>query len=380
MTDEIDIEQWACGSVQQELPAAKAYRARLWDGDGFDEKRLIKDASPTGAQVLDAFGRHPVNEYVLLLLDRDGVREIAPGEVVEIAGRRVERFFAFRTDRLWFGAFNDQRFPWGAPDISEDMLRLIFKVDDHHQIFLTRQAEPDWVLNPGDTVSLDNEGLERLFTRKGIWELLVQGVILTFNTPKVVVKDALIKAGIDPDKGWTAILKFVGLPKEPVDLNDTIDLSRRGIEKLWLRPNHVNNGEASSGLHRVFSLREEDVRFLESRGIVWDTLIEGRKRWFIWRAYQLPDGYRQSTTDIAVLIPPTYPAAQLDMFYCAPHLQLAAGRKIAATESRETISGVSYQRWSRHRDGNTAWNPATDSLITHIALIEDAILREVEGG
>lgn len=377
--DEIDIEQWACSEARQELPIARAYRVRLWDGDDFDDKRLIKDSTPTGAQILDVFDRHPVNEYVLLLLDHHGLHEIAPDEVIDIAGRRAKRFFAFHTDRLWFGAFNDQRFPWGAGKISEDMLRLVFDVDEHHHIVLTQDGEPDCTLQTGDNVSLANEGLERFFTRKSVWKLLVQGVTLSFDTPLVVVKDALVKAGIDPDKGWTAILKFVGLPKEPVCLNDTIDLSRKGIEKLWLRPNHVNNGDAA-GPQRAFTLLEEDVRFLESRGAVWDTLIEGGKRWFVWKAYQLPDGYRQIITDVAVLVPPTYPAAQLDMFYCAPHLQLVDGRRIPATESRETINGVSYQRWSRHRDPRTAWNPAMDSLITHIALIEDAILREVEGG
>ncbi|MEO1700630.1 MAG: multiubiquitin domain-containing protein [Pseudomonadota bacterium] len=378
-SNEIDIEQWARGGAQEQLIAATAYRVRLWDGDDFDEKRLIPDRSPTGTQILDAFDRYPVNEHVLLLLDRDGLHEIAPNQVIDIAGRGAERFFAFRTDRLWFGAFNDQRFPWGAPQISENMLRLIFRVSDRQEIVVTRAGEPDSILVPDDKVSLDDEGLERLFTRKSAWKLLVQGVTLTFDTPVIVVKDALIKAGIDPDMGWTAVLKFAGLPKEPVDLNDTIDLSRKGIEKLWLRPNHVNNGEAPSGLSRAFNLRDADVHFLEGRAAIWETLTHGTKRWFVLRGYELPAGYVQGVVDIAVLIPPTYPAAQLDMFYCAPHLQLANGRRIPATESRETIAGVSYQRWSRHRDARTAWNPATDSLVTHVALIEDAILREVEG-
>ena len=356
MTEDIDIEEWARSSADDPLPAANGFRIRLWDGDGFDEKRRLADATPTGAQVLDAFGRHPVNEYVLLLLDRDGLNEVAPDEIIQIGDRRAERFFAFRTDRLWFGAMNDKRFPWGKPTISETILRLVFRVP------------------------LDDAGLERLFTRKSVWKLLVQGVTLTFDTPKILVKDALVKAGLDPDRGWTAILKFVGLPKEPVALTDTIDLSRKGIEKLWLRPNHVNNGEAPSGLHRAFSLRDEDILYLSQRSLEWDAVVDGGQRWFILRNYPLPPGYRQHEVDIAVLIPPTYPAASLDMFFCAPHLSLVSGRTIPCTQTHQAISGVSFQRWSRHRHADTVWNPAVDSLITHIALIDDAITREVEGG
>ncbi|MEL6951086.1 MAG: multiubiquitin domain-containing protein [Pseudomonadota bacterium] len=377
MMDEIDIETWARGNAQSPLPVANGYLVRLWDGDGFDEKRRIADATPTGAQVLEAFGRHPVNAYVLLLLDRTGLHEVTPDEVIDIGDRRAERFFAFRSDRLWLASLDDQRFPWGASSITEDLLRLIFRVPTERQIVLSREHEPDCVLEVGQSVDLDSAGVERLFTRPATWKLLVQGVTLSFSTPKIVVRDALIKAGLDPDSGWTAILKFVGLPKEPVGLGDVIDLSRKGIEKLWLRPNHVNNGEAPSGLRRDFSVREEDEAFLQERGLSWEALVDLGQRWCVLRAYPLPTGYRQSEVDIAVLIPPTYPAAALDMFYCFPHLELTNGRPIACTQSRQLIEGSSYQRWSRHRHADTAWKPNVDSLISHVALIDEAIAREV---
>ncbi|MEL7516920.1 MAG: multiubiquitin domain-containing protein [Pseudomonadota bacterium] len=377
MLDEIDIETWARGNAQSPLPVANGYLVRLWDGDGFDEKRRIADATPTGAQVLEAFGRHPVNAHVLLLLDGTGLHEVTPDEVIDIGDRRAERFFVFRSDRLWLASLDEQRFPWGASSITEDLLRLIFRVPAERQIVLSREHEPDCVLQVGQSVDLDSAGVERLFTRPATWKLLVQGITLSFSTPKVVVRDALIKAGLDPDSGWTAILKFVGLPKEPVGLGDVIDLSRKGIEKLWLRPNHVNNGGAPSGLRRDFSVRDEDEAFLQERGLSWEALVDLGQRWCVLRAYPLPAGYRQSEVDIAVLIPPTYPAAALDMFYCFPHLELMNGRPIACTQSRQLIEGSSYQRWSRHRQGDTAWKPNVDSLISHVALIDEAIAREV---
>lgn len=77
MADEIDIEDWARGNAHTLLPSAASFRVRLWDGDGFDEKRRIEDATPTGAQVLAAFDRRPVNEFVLLLLDKDGLSRLS---------------------------------------------------------------------------------------------------------------------------------------------------------------------------------------------------------------------------------------------------------------------------------------------------------------
>lgn len=377
MSEVLEVEDWARSDHENTLPKASAYRVRLWDGHGFDEKRQIVDATPTGAQILDAFERHPVNEYALLLLGKDGLSAVEPDEVIDISDRRAERFFAFRTDRLFYATLDERRFPWGTTRISAEMVRLIFKIPDRKQLLLAKTDEPDEVLESGDEIDLDAEGLERIFTRKGEWKLLVQGVLLTFDVPQITVRDALVNAGLDPDQGWTAILKFVGAPKESVQLNDTIDLSRKGIEKLWLRPDHVNNGEAHAPVNRAFELRVEDEAYLARRAESTETIIDGGKRWFILRAYVLPDGYRQEAVDIAVLMPPSYPAAQLDMFFCSPHLSLESGRPIPQTQSHETIAGVSYQRWSRHRSGPTAWNPAKDSLISHIALIEDAIDREV---
>jgi hypothetical protein len=62
------------------------------------------------------------------------------------------------------------------------------------------------------------------------------------------------------------------------------------------------------------------------------------------------------------------------MFYCHPPLALASGQAIPGVEHSETILGGRYQRWSRHRQ----WDSARDRLATHLALIDEALRREVE--
>lgn len=378
MTKEIDIENWASQLGHPPLPAASEYRIRLWSGDSFDEKRSIADPKPLPEQILKAFGLRPARDYILLIKDRHGVSELALGETIDISDRRAERFFAFKTDRTYKVELNGDRFTWGAPTISAILLRIIGRIPEGHQLLLARKDKPDLVLGNDAEVNLAAEDLEIICSREASWKLKVQGVVLTLTTSKISVRDALIKAGIDPDKGWTAALKIKGAPREAIGLESIIDLSRQGIEKLWLRPNHINNGEAPCGLRRDFDLTDSDTTYLRNRGLHWDSLIEGASRWIILRDFPLPDGYTAQSTNIAVQIPATYPQAALDMFYCHPFAQLKSGQQIPRTEARQSIAGQSYQRWSRHRSGSTAWNPNRDSLITHIAIIDDALEREVE--
>ena len=77
-------------------------------------------------------------------------------------------------------------------------------------------------------------------------------------------------------------------------------------------------------------------------------------------------------------VPPNYPAAQIDMFFVAPALSLSSGAAIPNTEHREAILGEPFQRWSRHRNAKAPWRPESDNVITHLALVESALQKEVE--
>jgi hypothetical protein len=163
-------------------------------------------------------------------------------------------------------------------------------------------------------------------------------------------------------------------PKREVDLSFVIDLRHPGIEKLRLTPRHINNGEMALPRRIDFSKLPTDKAHLARLGITWETISDGGRRWLLLRNYPLPPGYQQALADVAIEIPVTYPGAQLDMFYCCPPLALVSGMNIPQTENRETIVGQHFQRWSRHRD----WNPACDTLVIHLALIDESLCRQVE--
>lgn len=378
MQEVVDIEDWVRDQENAQIPEAGNYRIRLWDGDGFDEKSKIADSKPTARQILETFEKFPADEYVLLYLPRDGKLEpIELDETVDLRERGPERFFAFKTDRLLNFVVNGRRFAWGANKIPVDLVRLVARIPDNEALYLERTDAADKELNHGDVVRLGGKGVERLSSREQSWKLNVQGVFLTLTTPLIAVKDALVQAGFDPNANWIAILKRKGEAELQVTLTDQIDLRLPGIEKLRLTPGQINNGETQSAPRRAFQLLEKDETYLRQRGLFWETFQDAGRRWLMLRNFVLPEGYNHAVADIAIDVPDSYPRAEIDMFHCLPHLTLKVGGIIGETSERTSIQGQMYQQWSRHLNGQTRWDPNTDSVMTHIAVIEAALLKEV---
>lgn len=206
-----------------------------------------------------------------------------------------------------------------------------------------------------------------------VWKLNVQGVVIESPKPEIVVRQAIKQAGFNPDTPWIIVLKVAGEPKREVDLSFVVDLRHKGIEKLRLTPRQINNGEMSTQRRIEFAMLPQDEEHLDRLGLHWETLVDAGRRWLIIRNYPLPQGYQIATATIGIEVPVSYPGAQLDMFYCHPPLARQSGAAIPQTQQIETVTGFPFQRWSRHRQ----WDPAHDTLATHLALVDESLRREV---
>lgn len=337
------------------------------------QSAALHDATPTGRQILNAAQCHPTVDFVLLqfLPDRS-LEEISPEEVAQIDAADTS-FYAFQSDRLFYFVLNDNKYPWGAA-VSEAVLRTLANAPAHTEVWMERRGEADVQVLPDHNVSLNGDGVERFYTKLPTWQLDVQGVVVNSPTPDITVRHALELANINPDLPWTFVLKADG-KKEPVELNTVIDLTKPGIERLRVMPKVINNGEGPCA-RRQFSLLEQDMAFLDAAPCRWETAIDGERRWLLLHDYQVPAGYQQLSTTLAIEVPAMYPAAELDMFYCAPALALQTGSLIPQTEYQQAIFGETFQRWSRHRE-NQVWSPTGDSVITHLGLVEESLQREV---
>ncbi|MBO1273613.1 multiubiquitin domain-containing protein [Shewanella sp. 4t3-1-2LB] len=331
----------------------------------------LKDQSPTVEQILHAAQCRPSIEYVLIAKPEIGpTYELGLEEVVNLAD--ASKFYARKADSISYFILNDERYAW-FDSIDEGLLRELGNIEDSQSLWFEQQDEADIEVNGDKSFSLSSKGIERFYSKAQQWVLDVHGVKITSNTPQISVREALSKAGVDPDQGWIIILKVKDLPKAQLSLNDIIDLTRPGIERLRLTPGAINNGEAQI-VPNAFTLLAKDEAFLTESSYLWRTIIDGSKRWLIIENYTLPTGYVQSSCAIAIEIPATYPTSQLDMFYCHPNLSLLSKQTIPQTQVIQTIEGKPYQRWSRHRSN---WSPMKDSVISQLGVVEESIIREV---
>ncbi|MDM0053822.1 multiubiquitin domain-containing protein [Variovorax sp. J22R115] len=337
----------------------------------------LEDPTPTGAQIAQAAGFSQQPETTVLQWFDHGTEDISPTEVAKL-GEGLNRFIVAETDDLRRMTIEGNRFDWPARVISGQLVRRLANIPPSKQLYLERDDKPDELLADDSVVDLSRSGVERFVARVPKWQLNVQGELLTFNTPTVVVRDALVQAGFNPDQGWHIFLKVQGAPKEEVQLDSVVDLTRSGIEKLRLTPKDVNNGEGVVHLQRQFKLLSADERYLDANHPNWEAIAEGGQQWLILSDYPLPEGFSQRSVAVALEIPPTYPMAQIDMFYLHPEVTLQGGGQVPATEARVNIRGKSFQRWSRHRGNGSMWVPGTDNVITHLALVESALAKEVQ--
>lgn len=337
----------------------------------------IEDLTPTGAQLAVAAGFKSVDDVsVLQVLPNGELEDVRLTETVDL--RRAEgRFVIVESDRVYRLTIDGQRFDWPCRIVSGGLLRKLGQVPADRAIYFERQDQPDRPLGDHDLVDLDAADVEAFVSRKLMWRLNVQGVLLDLPGPIVVVREALVLAGFNPDQGWQIFLKVAGHPKQPVQLTTEIDLRMPGIEKLRLTPKDVNNGEGPAKPSRAFALLDIDEAHLDRLGLRWETIIEANRRWLLLHEYPLPLGYTVAHTKLALEIPPTYPGAQIYGFYAYPPLALACGRVIESTQLRGVLLDVEYHGWSRNRGPTAPWNPATDNVVTQLALVDAALTKEI---
>ena len=340
------------------------------------ETVAVDDWTPTARQILTAAGLQPVTEYALLSWPEHGAtEELGLDESIPLPRNgAIAEFLAMQADGVFYFMLNDQRFAWAGSLTGEDV-RKVGRVPATMELWLERRDEPDVQLEAEDAVDLLAPGVERIYTRRRKWQLDVHGVLIESLEPEIIVRDALLLAGIDPDQGWIIRLKVRGEPKREVGLADSIDLTKPGIERLQLISDTINNGEVACSVRRDFALLAKDETYLDARGLFWETVDDGR-RWLLIRDYPVPKGYLQASTCLAIEIPQNYPIAEIDMFYCNPPLVLASGAQIPQTEYRQVVNGIEFQRWSRHRNQGQ-WSPTRDSVLSHIGLVEESIAREL---
>lgn len=367
--------------MNQIVPSAPVAQSNIVNVAGLDlafRPVPVTDRTPTARQVLAALGVAPHNEYVVLQwLPGGDIEEVRPEKLIDMSDATTPKLIIAKADRTFRFVLNDHSLEWPTGQISEEALRMLGAIPPDHQIYLARENEADHLVSPGQSVNFRAEGVETLYSKSTEWKLKVQGVTIESSVSKIRVRDAIEQAGFDTEAKWIIVLKSAS-GKRQVEMNDIIDLREPGIEKLRLTPREINNGEVATATRRDFTLLPSDQAWLTEHGYEWSTVNEAGRRWLILKDFELPPGFNVSVVTIAMEIPSAYPMAEIDMFYCFPHLTRLDGQGIPQTQVVQPIEGRGFQRWSRHRGVLAPWRPGKDSVVTHLLLVDEALSREVE--
>ena len=338
--------------------------------------------SPTGREILAAAEIGPIEEVVLVQwLPSGEFEEIRPCEKIQLTEGERPYLIYGQSDRLYRLSLNGQCVLWPEAAISEVQLRRIGHIADGDKLVFCRKDGDECMLEAGGAIGLAAGGSEAVYSVpsaiEAVWKLSVQGVAIENDTPKISVREALLKAGFDPDKDWIIVLKDAD-GRVQLGIDDEIDLSKEGIERLRLTPREINNGEntRAPSAELAFPLLPSDDEGFRRRDLAPRRVVEGGRRWLIFDVYPLPTGLSPQAVAMALEIPPSYPRAEIDMFYCHPAVRRDDGGTIPQTGVTEMIEGRTYQRWSRHRGVQSRWDARTDTVLTHLTLVDGALAVE----
>lgn len=135
-------------------------------------------------------------------------------------------------------------------------------------------------------------------------------------------------------------------------------------------------------MRREFVLPEQDADFLENCSYNWETINDAGANWLIIHDYPIPEGYTNAENialtkvNLALMIAPGYPVAQIDMVYFEQELRIP-NKNIGAI-AWQRLLGKNWQRWSRHRTGENPWRPGVDDISTHLQMVTYWMERELK--
>lgn len=356
----IDIEEYVKAS--KVIPRNCHYKFKV-DGKKY---KSTKDHL-TGQEILQIVGKDAREALQIIQKFRFERTEILElGETVDLAVSGVEEFvIAYKF------VVNNKEFTHSKEWITGQEILQVVGVSPKGslpvQLFRFGRTE---IVELDEKVDLATSGVEK-FTLS--FQIKVDKVSYTWNDLTINGQQIFNLIGKSPNQN-NLVQKLKNNQVNPVGLTEEIDLTQKGIEKFVTIPSDATEGFVKK---QTFILPEEDRFYLETLSNEWEAVKDGNNQWLIIRDYVLPKGYNHEKTDVALLIPRTYPTAQIDMMYFSNHLSRKDGKPIKAL-SKQNIQNKSWQRWSRHRTPQNPWRRGIDNVSTHIVLVQNLLTKELE--
>lgn len=121
-------------------------------------------------------------------------------------------------------------------------------------------------------------------------------------------------------------------------------------------------------------LPETDRDYLTSKNYNFEVRESGNRLHLIIRDFVFPDDYAPRNADLMIIIPASYPNSNPDMFWTYPNVKLQNGSWPKRAKHHKEYLGQSWQRWSRHFNGNK-WRPGIDGIRTYLGSIKKELAK-----
>ena len=263
----------------------------------------------------------------------------------------------------------DEKFPQGRlfADLSDKMdariadnVRLIVQDEDSYIVI------PPSNENDDDSVDIEEcTKHDRRPPKSGKYRIRIDGEKYSATTMTLTGAAILMLAG-KTAKEWGLNQKLKSNERKPIRSDESVDLSRPGIERFETVRIQAEQGSSS------IELLPEETEYLNANYPErWILLSENSTHGIRISKFPIPDGYLPNASDLLIIIPQGYPGAALDMFYFSPGLQKTNGKNIETIEVEQHFNHP-WQRWSRHYQ----WTPGEDNLIRHIEFVKKRLQTE----
>jgi hypothetical protein len=164
-TNDVEDVQ-ACAQEGRVPRAIGPYRILVGDALLNFQPVTVAETIPTGRGLLGVAALQPVEEYALFAVMSDGLlEEIRLEESIDLR-TGVERFLAFKSDRIFRFLLNGREYHWGGDFISGATVLKLAKVGaESHCLWLKAADGSERAIGPKQLVDLGQPGVEAFATR-----------------------------------------------------------------------------------------------------------------------------------------------------------------------------------------------------------------------
>lgn len=326
----------------------------------FDFKRFrLDDDQVTGAQVGVTFGKHDIENYVVLhQLPSGELESLRPTELTDIGEPGRERFFVIEGDETNRFRVAGLSMEWPRAILTADQIVFLARADDDSEVVVRRGDAAAEVYEGDDEVRLDTEGVEDIRIRPARQiTVMVDGE--PYQPPRRrMTPNEIIAAATTNDPAQFYLVR-IRLNEERISYKDKGDIPirlRDGMKfaTISIGPTPVSDPAFETG-PKLF------IRSLEAMG--YQPRVTGEARDHIVIDYPVMSGrLKGKVVKVGLIVPPDFPMTWPSGPHISPkiHAVMSGGDHPTGgvhddqAPAFAKAEGGEWQYWSRpynHRGG-----------------------------